>query len=59
MFSARDITLAIEGNGLDAMTIFTLTMGLAGVILAWEVLVFVLKGWAIRKEYAAAGKPIM
>ena len=59
MFSARNVVQAIEANGLDAMTIFTLTMGLAAVILAWEVLVFVLKGWAIRRECAAAGKPIM
>ena len=59
MFSARNVVQAIEANGLDAMTIFTLTMGLAAVILAWEVLVFALKGWAMRREYAAAGKPIM
>ena len=59
MFSARGMAQAIEQNGLDAMTIFTLTMGLSAAILAWEVLVFTLKGWAVRKERAAAGKPLM
>lgn len=59
MFSARGVVQAIEGNGLMAMTIFTLTTGLAAAILAWEVLVFALKGWAIRKEHAAAGRPLM
>jgi hypothetical protein len=59
MFSARGTVQAIEQNGLDAMTIFTLTMGLSAAILAWEVLVFTLKGWAVRKERAAAGKPVI
>jgi hypothetical protein len=59
MFSARGMVQAIEGNGLDAMTIFTLTMGLSAAILAWEVLVFTLKGWAVRRERAAADKPLI
>jgi hypothetical protein len=58
MFSARDSVTAIESNGLDAMTIFTVTMGLATVILAWEMVCFAVKGWAVRKERAAAGHPI-
>lgn len=58
MNSAADVVWAIESNGLDAMTIFTVTMGLTGVIMAWEVLTFAVKGWAVRKERAAAGKPL-
>ena len=58
MFSARDTVTAIETNGLDAMTIFTVTMGLSAMILAWEVVVFTLKGWAVRKERAATGRPL-
>ncbi|KAF2211174.1 hypothetical protein CERZMDRAFT_98905 [Cercospora zeae-maydis SCOH1-5] len=46
MNSAADCVWAIESNGLDAMTIFTLTTGLTGVILAWEVVLFATKGWA-------------
>ncbi|KAK5126468.1 hypothetical protein LTR85_010704 [Meristemomyces frigidus] len=57
MVSAHDTVWAIESNGLDAMTIFTVMLGLTGVILAWEVVVFSIKGWAVRKERAAAGKP--
>lgn len=55
MNSAADTVTAIEENGLDAMTIFTLTMGLTGIILAWEVMVFAIKGWAVRREQAALG----
>ncbi|KAF2170697.1 hypothetical protein M409DRAFT_51694 [Zasmidium cellare ATCC 36951] len=58
MNSASDIVWAIESNGLDAMTIFTVSMGLTGIILGWEVVVFAIKGWAMRKERAAAGKPL-
>lgn len=50
MFSARDSVNAVESVGLDAMTVFTVTMGLSALILAWVVVCFVLKGWAARKE---------
>jgi hypothetical protein len=50
MNSAHDSVAAIEDNGLDAMTIFTLTIGLTGVLLAWEMVCFTIKGWAARKE---------
>jgi hypothetical protein len=50
MNSAHDSVKAIEDNGLDAMTIFTLTIGLTGVILAWELACYTLKVWAARKE---------
>ena len=59
MMSARDTVAAIESNGLDAITIFTVTMGLAATILAWEFVVFALKGWAVRKECAVVGKPLL
>jgi hypothetical protein len=58
MNSAADVVWAIESNGLDAMTVFTVTMGLTGIILAWEVVVFAIKGWAVRKESAASGRPL-
>lgn len=50
MNSARDVVSTIEENGLDAMTIFTMTIGLSGVILAWELVCYTIKGWALRKE---------
>lgn len=50
MNSARDVVVTIETNGLDAMTIFTLTIGLTGVILAWELVCYTIKVWAARNE---------
>lgn len=58
MISARDSVNAIEAVGLDAMTVFTVTMGLAALILAWEVVCFAVKGWAVRRERTAAGHPL-
>lgn len=54
MNSAHDSVRAIEENGLDAMTIFTLTIGLTGILLAWELVCFTIKGWAARKEQSRA-----
>lgn len=50
MNSARDVVVTIESNGLDAMTVFTLTIGLTGVILAWELVCYTIKVWADRSE---------
>ena len=38
--------------GLDAMFMYTVTMGLVGLLMAWIVLVIALKGWAVRRERA-------
>lgn len=54
MNSAHDSVMAIEENGLDAMTIFTITIGLTGIIMAWELVCFTIKGWAVRKEQRVA-----
>lgn len=35
---------------LDAMFMYTVTMGLVGILMAWEVVVLAVKGWALRKE---------
>lgn len=59
MLSAHDMVTTIETNGLDAMTIFTVTMGLSAAILAWEVIVFAVKGWALRTERARVGRPVV
>lgn len=58
MNSSADNVWAIESNGLDAMTIFTCTMGITGITLAWEVILFAIKGWAVRKERVAGSKPL-
>ena len=40
---------------LDAMFMYTVTMGLVGLLMAWVILLVALKGWAIRKE---VGRPL-
>lgn len=58
MNSARDSVRSIETNGLDAMTIFTIAIGLTGLIMAWAMICYGVKGLAQRKERLAAGKPL-
>ena len=40
--------------GLDAMFMYTVTLGFVGLLMAWVILLLALKGWAVRKE---AGRP--
>jgi hypothetical protein len=35
---------------LDAMFTYTLSMGLVGLLMAWELVVLAIKGWAVRRE---------
>lgn len=35
---------------LDAMFMYTVTMGCVGLVMAWEIIVLAIKGWAVRKE---------
>lgn len=42
----------MENRGLDAMFMYTVTMGLVGVLMAWILFVLAVKGWAVRKESA-------
>lgn len=58
MMSAHDTVSAIEAFGLDAMTIFTITAGLSALVLAWEIVCFAVKGWAVGRERVAAGKAL-
>ncbi|CAG8972886.1 hypothetical protein HYALB_00001306 [Hymenoscyphus albidus] len=52
MVSARDTVNAMESNGLDAMFIFTVAMGLITFLMAWVIVVVAIKGWAVRMENA-------
>ena len=47
---ARDTVMAMEDNGLDAMFIFTVSMGVITLLMAWVITVIAIKGWAVRKE---------
>ncbi|ETI25031.1 hypothetical protein G647_04401 [Cladophialophora carrionii CBS 160.54] len=48
--SARDIVHYMERTGLMAMFVLTVTCGFTAFIMAYEIIVLSLKGWAIRKE---------
>ncbi|CAD0106620.1 unnamed protein product [Aureobasidium uvarum] len=50
MGSSTDAVSTIESNGLDAMFLFTIAMGLTALVMSWTALCFALKGWAVRKE---------
>lgn len=50
MGSATDTVATIEANGLDAMFLFVIAMGLTALVMSWAAICFALKGWAVRKE---------
>ncbi|KAH8657264.1 hypothetical protein BGZ61DRAFT_371541 [Ilyonectria robusta] len=50
MASAGDTVEGMIHYELDAMLMYTVTMGLVGLLMAWEVVVLAIKGWALRRE---------
>jgi hypothetical protein len=44
----------MENNGLDALFIFTVAMGVIIFLMAWIILVIAIKGWVVRKENRTA-----
>ncbi|KAH9880144.1 hypothetical protein J1614_002170 [Plenodomus biglobosus] len=50
MLSNKDTVAALEAYNLDAMFIFTITMGVTALLMAWTTVVIAIKGWAVRKE---------
>ena len=56
MGSTKDITRIMDERNLMAMFIFTVVMGLTAFIMAWEVVVLALKGWAVRREIRSPPK---
>ncbi|KAK1830542.1 hypothetical protein QBC39DRAFT_353831 [Podospora conica] len=53
MASAADTVNGMIHYELDAMFMYTVTMGLVGLLMAWIVLVIAVKGWAVRRERRA------
>jgi hypothetical protein len=47
--SADTIAGMVHYN-LDAMFMYTVTLGCTGVVMAWVIIVLAIKGWAVRKE---------
>lgn len=50
MASNKNTVAAMEHYDLDAMFIFTVTMGFTAFLMAWTILVLALKGWAARRN---------
>lgn len=46
--------MAIENNGLDAMFVFTVSMGLIMFLMTWIVAVIAIKGCVVRQERKSA-----
>lgn len=47
---ARDTVEAMEIHDLDAMFVFTVSMGIITSLMAWIILVIAIKGFAVRRE---------
>lgn len=47
---SRDTVASMEYNNLDAMFVFTVTMGLVSFLMAWIILTVAVKGWALQRE---------
>jgi len=54
MASTKDIIHYMESADLMAMFIFTVVMGLTSFIMAYEIIVLSLKGWATQKQHKRA-----
>ncbi|KYK56680.1 hypothetical protein DCS_03682 [Drechmeria coniospora] len=50
MTSSAGTITAMENSDLDAMFMYTITMGVVGLLMAWEIVVLAIKGWASRVE---------
>ncbi|KAK8022628.1 hypothetical protein PG993_013395 [Apiospora rasikravindrae] len=48
--SSSDTVSGMIHYDLDEMFVYTVTMGCVGMLMAWEILVLAVKGWAVRKE---------
>jgi hypothetical protein len=47
---SSDTVLAMEFNDIDAMFVFTVTMGVVMFLMAWIVMVIAIKGWATNRQ---------
>jgi hypothetical protein len=52
MASSSDTVAGMIHYNLDAMFMYTVTMGMVGLLMAWEIVLIAIKGWAARKEAA-------
>ncbi|PYH91526.1 integral membrane protein [Aspergillus ellipticus CBS 707.79] len=50
MLSTRSVIQVLEYYDLDAMFVFTVTMGLTAFIMACEIIAIAIKAWAVKRE---------
>ncbi|RDA82910.1 hypothetical protein CP532_4623 [Ophiocordyceps camponoti-leonardi (nom. inval.)] len=50
MASSSDTIDVLVHYHLDAMFVYTVTMGLVGLLMAWVIIILAVKGWASRLE---------
>ncbi len=50
MASTKDIIHIVEDHDLMAMFIFTVCMGVTAFLMAYEIAVLAIKGWATKRE---------
>jgi hypothetical protein len=50
MASSKDTIDGMVHYNLDAMFMYTVTLGCTGLVMAWEIIVLAIKGWAVRRE---------
>lgn len=50
MVSTRDTVTVLEQNGLDGMFAFTIVCGSVAMLMAWELVVLSIKGWAVSRQ---------
>ncbi|KAI9787725.1 MAG: hypothetical protein M1839_000256 [Geoglossum umbratile] len=58
MASTKDIIRAMETYKLDAMFVFTITVGFTAFYMAWIIMVVAVKGWAVRREHRRTFKSL-
>jgi ABC-type nickel/cobalt efflux system permease component RcnA len=46
----------MEIHNLDAMFVFTVTIGFTAFLMAWVIMVVAVKGWAVRREHKQSFK---
>lgn len=51
--SNKDTVAAMESHDLNAMFVFTVTMGWTAFLMAWEIIVLAIKGWAVGRRRPA------
>ena len=46
----RDTVQSMIDNGVNAMVVATVTMGITATLMAWVIFLLVVKGWAEKRE---------